>query len=200
MISRKLSTQEPSVAGLQAAPPPRGATNMGWLVILTLAAIGSSLTLSCITPFAALAVAFAGTVRLRAALANMSAIWLSNQVVGFVFLGFPRTPNTFLCGLAIGVAALFSTVIAFKVSEGAFTWAAPTRLCVALLASFVVYEVALLMAAFFLGGLEAFTPTIVAQLAFNNLLWLVGLIVLNEGAVLLCRSSLRRLPRLARAS
>src|SRR6266404_9117755 len=85
---------------------PSDAANFMWLVILVLAGLGGSLVISCVTPFVALAVALSGTVRLRVALRAMSAIWMLNQLTGFVFFHFPRTPNTLLLGFAIGAAAL----------------------------------------------------------------------------------------------
>ena len=41
---------------------PSAAANFVWLGILTLAGLGGSLVISCVTPFVALAVALAGTV------------------------------------------------------------------------------------------------------------------------------------------
>src|SRR2546423_10681989 len=72
-----------------------------WTLILTLAAIGATFALSCVTPFAALAVALAGTVGLRTSLGVMIAVWFANQVIGFGFFPFPRTANTLLFGVAI---------------------------------------------------------------------------------------------------
>ena len=70
---------------------PGTAANFLWLAILALAGLGGSLVISCVTPFVALAVALAGTVRLTVALRAMIAVWLTNQFVGFAFLHFPRT-------------------------------------------------------------------------------------------------------------
>jgi hypothetical protein len=76
-----------------------------WPAILALAAVGGSLVLTCVAPFAAFAVATAGTLRLRSALGTMAVIWLANQAVGFGALGYPWTLNTALWGLAMGAAA-----------------------------------------------------------------------------------------------
>ena len=72
-----------------------------WPAILALAAVGGSLALTCVAPFAAFAVATAGTLRLRSALGTMAVIWLANQAVGFGALGYPWTLNTVLWGLAM---------------------------------------------------------------------------------------------------
>ena len=170
-----------------------------WTMILTIAAIGTSLALSCVTPFAALAVALAGTVGLRASLRAVAIVWLANQFVGFVFFHFPLTANTFLWGVVIGIAALLTTILAAIVMKYASSSTAVVRLSVALLASFVVYELVLLIAAIFLGSLETFRPSIVAQLAFINAASLLGMIVLNELAAAIGKRWVGKMPRLARS-
>jgi hypothetical protein len=170
-----------------------------WMVILTIAAISTSLALSCVTPFAALAVALGGTVGLRTSLRVMAIVWFANQFVGFAFFHFPLTANTFLWGFAIGIAALLTMIVgAITIKYLSYSMAA-VRLSVALLASFVVYEMTLLMAAVFLGGFGTFRPSIVAELAWINALSLLGMIVLNELAAALGKRWVGGMPRLARS-
>jgi len=170
-----------------------------WTLILTLAAIGVTFALSCVTPFAALAVALAGTIGLRASLRIMIVVWCANQVIGFGFFHFPLTVNAFLWGAAIGGAAIVTTAAASVVMKHGSSWAAPLRLGVALLIGFGLYEITLLGAAIFLGGFETFRPAVIAQLALVNAVSLVGMVVLNEVAAALCRPCLGRIPRLVRA-
>lgn len=185
-----------------AADPlePTSVPSFTWLMILTMAVIGATLMLSCVTPFAALAVALAGTAGLRASLRIVTVVWLANQIVGFVFFHFPHTANTFLWGIAIGGAALVATVVASVIMKYAMGWAAPLRLGVAFGLGFGVYEMALAAVAVFLGGWETFRPAIVAQLAFVNVASLAGMVVLNEVAVVLGKPWLGRMPRLVRSS
>jgi hypothetical protein len=171
-----------------------------WTLILTLAAIGATFALSCVTPFAALAVVLAGTVGLRASLRVMIVVWLANQLIGFGFFHFPRTANTFLFGVAIGGAAVATTIVASVVMKYMPSRSAPLRLGLALVLSFAVCELMLLGAAVFFGDLETFRPAIVAQLAFINATSLIGMVVLNEVAAALCRPWLGRIPRLVRSS
>jgi hypothetical protein len=199
MITPNRWNNGPYDADFQIAHPSLMARFV-WTLILTLAVIGATFALSCVTPFAALAVALAGTVGLRASLRIMIVVWLANQVIGFGFFHFPRTPNTFLWGVAIGGAALVATIVATVVLKYASSRAAPLRLGVALLLSFAVYEMTLLGAALLLGGLETFRLAIVAQLAGINAVSLVGMIVLNEVAAALCKPWLGRTPRLVRSS
>jgi hypothetical protein len=170
-----------------------------WMLILTLAAIGVTFALSCVTPFAALAVALAGTVALRASLRIMIAVWFANQLIGFGFFHFPPTPNTLLIGVAIGAAAAMTTIVASVIMKYMSSWTAPIRLGVALLLSFVAYETTLLPAALFFGDLETFRPAVVAELALVNAVSLVGMVVLNEVAAALGRPWLGRIPRLIRS-
>ena len=179
---------------------PTSMASFTWMMILTMAVIGATLTLSCVTPFAALAVALAGTVGLRVSLRIVTVVWLVNQIVGFVFFHFPHTANTFLWGVAIGGAALVTTIVASVVMKYASCWATPLRLGITLLLGFGVYEMALLAAAVLLGGLESFRPAIVAQLAFINVISLAGMIVLNEIVAALGKPWLGRTPRLVRSS
>lgn len=194
MITRNRSTQRLDTAGR-----PSDVANFAWIVILTLAVVGGSFVISCVTPFVALAVALAGTVRLSVALRAMTAIWLTNQFVGFVFFHFPRTPNTVLWGFAIGGAAMLSTVAASIVIKRA-VFPTVIRLGFALLVGYTIYEVALLVTALFLGGIETFSSIVVAQLGLVNLVWFVGLVALNELVAILCKTWLGVMPRLLQAS
>lgn len=189
----------PVYADFQIAHPSFMASFI-WMLILTLAAIGVTFALSCVTPFAALAVALAGTVGLRASLRVVIVVWFANQVIGFGFFHFPHTANTFLTGTAIGAAAVVAAIVASVVMKYTSSRAAAFRLGVALVASFAAYETTLLPAGVFFGDLETFRPAIVAQLGFINAVSLVGMIVLNEVAAALCRPWLGRIPRLIRSS
>ena len=179
---------------------PSNAASLVWLVILAVASLGGSLVISCVIPSVALAVALAGTVRLRVALSAMIAIWLTNQLIGFVFLHFPPTLNTVLWGLAIGGAALLSTVVAARAIRHSASLPTLARLGLAFLLAFGGYEASLFVGALFLGGVETFSPMIIAQIGFVNLLWFVGLVALNELVAIVCQSWLGIMPRLAKVS
>src|SRR5688572_11200340 len=167
-----------------------------WLLILALAAVGATVALSCVTPFAALAVALAGTVGLRASVRVMIAVWLANQIIGFGLFHFPRTPDAFLMGIAIGGAAVLGTIAAWFILNWMQFRPLLLRLGLALLVSFGVYELALLAPVAFLGDLETFRPAIVAELGLVNAVSFVGMIALNEVVAAVCRPWLGRIPRL----
>lgn len=198
MSARDRWSDGPGGADFQIAHPSFLASLI-WMLILTLAAIGVTFALSCVTPFAALAVALAGTIGRRASLRIMIVVWSANQVIGFGFFHFPHAPNTFLWGAAIGGAAIVTTVAASLVVKYGSSWATLLRLGIAFLVSFAVYEMTLLGAAALLGGFETFKPAIVAQIGFINAVSLVGMVVLNEVAAALCRPWVGRIPRLVRS-
>jgi hypothetical protein len=188
---------------IPAAADPSQPTRLAsfiWMTVLTIAVIAGTFALSCVTPFPALAVALAGTVGLRASLRIMAVVWFANQVIGFAFFHFPPTSNTYFWAVAIGAAALVTTFVASVLMKYGSSWSAPLRLGIALLLSFVVYEITLLPAGVFLNGLETFRLAIVAQLAFVNAVALVGMIVLNEITAALGELWLGKMPRLARSS
>jgi hypothetical protein len=198
VITHNRSRQTFSAETGQRSAEPSPLASLVWIVILTLAGTGASLVISCTTPFSALAVALAGTVRLRAALRAIIAIWLTNQFIGFVFFHFPLTPNTVLWGVASGGAALLSTFVSATVLKHTTPLPAVTRLGLALVLGFALYEACLLVAALFLGGVETFSPAIIARLGFINAVWLMGLFALNELVAVLCKSWIGMTPRLAK--
>jgi len=179
---------------------PSFMANFIWLLILTLAVVGATVALSCVTPFAALAVALAGTVGLRASLRVMIVVWLANQIIGFGLFHYPRTPDTFLMGIAIGGAAIAGTIAAWAVLNRMRTRPVLLRLGVALLASFATYELALVAPVMFLGDVETLRPAILAKLGIVNAVSLIGMIALNEILAALCRPCLGRIPRFVRSS
>ena len=198
MITPNRWTDGPCDADFQIAEPSFMA-NFIWMAILILAVVGVTVALSCVTPFAALAVALAGTVGLRASLRVMIAVWLANQVIGFGLFHFPRTPDAFLIGIAIGGAAVAGTIAAWAILNRMRTRPVLVRLGVAFLVSFGIYELALVGPVVFLGDFETFRPSIVAELGLVNAVSLVGMIALNELAAAFCRPWLGRIPRLVRS-
>lgn len=167
-----------------------------WTIVLAAAVTAGSFVLSCSMPFAALAVALAATVGLRASLAIVGLVWILNQLAGFTLFHFPWTLNAVGHGAAIGLAALLAAVVAHGVlRRRSFAW-----LLLALAASFVVYETALWSAALFLGGRDTFALPIVTQLGLVNVAWFVGIIALNEIAAAVCKPWLGRIPMVLRSS
>ncbi len=152
----------------------------GWVVLLIAAGFLSSVTFECVTPFAAFAALTAATMRFSAALATTAVIWLTNQALGFLALGYPVDGLTFAWGGAIGVAALLATLAAAVIVEIGHRglW---LQILGAFGAAFLVYEGTLLLATAGLGGAQNFTLAIAAKLALSDAGWLIGIVILRHG-------------------
>jgi len=140
-----------------------------WLALLVVAISAFSFAAACGTPFAAFAAVAALTLSRGDAFRITVALWLADQIVGYVIHGYPRTPESFAWGAAIGAAALLATWTA-RWTVTRLQAAAPlTRALSALLGAFAVYEAALLAVAVSgLGGTESFTLGIVTRILAVN--------------------------------
>ena len=171
-----------------------------WPAILAVAAVGGSLALACVAPFAAFAVATASTLRLRIALGTMAVIWLANRTVGFGALGYPWALNTVLWGLAIGAAAVLATLSA----SGVLGWfhASPgwLRLPLAFGDASVGYEVTLMADAPLLGSGDVFASALLGRVALIDAAWLGGLMLVHAVLADWVQPWRRATSRLARAS
>lgn len=148
-----------------------------WAGVLATSSVLGSLALACMFPFAAIATLLAATLSFRKAAAWMGGVWLANQLVGYLILGYPLTSNSFGHGLAIGATAMATlfvakTVLNMRSDRGLLT------LVLTFGAAFVAYEALLLAAAFVLGGVQNFAPAIVWMVAQNDILWFAGLGIL----------------------
>ncbi|MGH8067505.1 MAG: hypothetical protein ACRERE_20175 [Candidatus Entotheonellia bacterium] len=203
MMTHGFSTGSPAVGALPRATATTAEASALvtrlWPAILAVAAVGGSLALTCVAPFAAFAVATAGTLRLRTALGTMAVIWLANQAVGFGALGYPWTLNTVLWGLAIGAAAVFATLAASGALRHVRS-AGWLRLPLAFGTAFVVYEVAIMAVSVILGSGDVFAPALLGRLALIDAAWLGGLVLVHAVLATWC-PPWRGVPsRLARVS
>jgi hypothetical protein len=148
-----------------------------WFLPVLLVAVASisSWEFACITPFVAFAVAASYALSTRSALFTVTGVWLANQAVGFAVLGYPRTADTMLWGLAIGAAALMATGLACLTLRSGVQ-----NKIAAVGGSFVValgaYQGGLFLAILALGGRDAFTPAIVGHVALLSFGWTVALV------------------------
>ena len=152
--------------------------NIAWPLILAAATIVGSIAAACMMPFVALATIVAASMPFRRGVATVTAIAAANQAIGFVFLNFPATLYTVAWGLALYGATVAALVIAQR-TIGNDRDLVATRLILAGALAFVTFEAILFAFANMAGGLETFTPSIVALLARNEALWLAALTALR---------------------
>jgi hypothetical protein len=154
-----------------------GSARAVWMALLVVCGAGLSLVFACATPFAALAALAALKVGRRDALLTVGLVWLVNQVVGYAFLGYPVTWDSFAWGGAIGVAALAALVAA-----GAMAPRRSAGLAVSLpfVAGFAGFELVLYLAAGVLPSeVGAFGLGVVRELLVVNAVALVGLLAVH---------------------
>ena len=152
-----------------------------WLATLVVATFAFTLVFACAAPFAAFGAAAALTLSRRDALLVTGALWLVNQVTGFIVLGYPWTLNSVAWGPAIGIAAVLGTMSAQWAAQRLTGAGDIVRAPAAFLLAFAVYEVAIyLVSAALLGGVEMFAASIVGRVFATNVAALVGLYGLNR--------------------
>ena len=170
-----------------------------WMLLLVGASVAFSFGLACAMPFAAICAVVACTLPRRDAFYVAGAAWLTNQAIGFGFLHYPWTANCLGWGIAIGLSALLCTLVAQWVSHRLLHWHPLMGCVVAYGTAFAVFEAALAVSAVMLGGLESFTPRILAGIfGINTLAWVVFLALSWVGATVRFAPSSLSLARMTR--
>lgn len=134
-----------------------------WIALLTAASLGTTWSLACMTPFAALAALAAMHLRRRDGLTLMGLAWAASQLVGFGLLGYPHDPATLAWGAGIGFAALASALAAYGALALLPVAATSLRLTTSFAAAFLGFKLGLTPFALVLGGIDiTWSPTILA--------------------------------------
>jgi hypothetical protein len=119
----------------------------------------------------------------RDTVAVLGLVWLANQTIGYLYLGYPWTWDSAAWGIAIGASTAGAALVAAGLST-----ARPVPLAVSLpfVAAFSTYELALYAAGFVLPGSEgAFAAPIVGHILLINALTLGGMVAAYQLAMLL---------------
>ena len=147
-----------------------------WTAILGTSAIFGSYFFACVFPFAAIATIAALTLDVRRGVALVMATWFANQIVGFSLMHYPQTLDTVALGISLGLGALAAYTVAHVVLRSG---ASPVRAVAALGGAFVAYQLVIYAGALGFGGVDNFSPAIIAGVALNDAIWFVGLAALN---------------------
>jgi hypothetical protein len=133
---------------------------------VVLLAIGTGCSvLGCELPFAGLAAAAALNLSRRGSIVVLLLIWLINQVLGFTAHAYPRTPSTFMWGIALGVAVFVAFAAARALRGNVFATFA---------GAFVAFELVLVAFSFWLGGWEAYALHWMLEILAVNAAWFAG--------------------------
>lgn len=147
---------------LPNSTPDDGVRRAGAVLLLAGGATLFSFALACATPFAALAVVAALTMKRRDAIVTVLLAFAVNQAIGFGFLDYPRDASTIAWGAGIGVAALASL---FAAAHGGRLAASGGIVAVwigAFATAFAVWQLALFAAGLMIGtGMGGFSGEIV---------------------------------------
>jgi hypothetical protein len=148
-----------------------------WMALIVIAGSGLSLVYACATPFAALATLAALKIDKRDTALVVGLVWLANQVIGYGFLGYPRTWDSLAWGGAIGVAAGMALLAAMALAlaprrKGPFAISLP------FVGAFTAYEFSLYLASFVLPTeAGAFSLSVVRQIFVTNAVVLAALVI-----------------------
>jgi hypothetical protein len=151
-----------------------------WIALLTGASVLFSFALACATPFPALATLAALHMRKRDAVALTAAAWLANQIIGYSFLHYPQTLDSFAWGGVIGVSALAAAVAAMASETLARRAGWAIAMLSAFFSAFIAYEGILYAATAVLPSEpSAFSMAIILRILEINALAFVGFLVLH---------------------
>lgn len=156
-----------AAATWQTLGRPARASTVVWITGVTAAAILTSFIFTCATPFAALGAICALHLRRRDAALAMTGVWLSNQIIGFAFLGYPHDPTTLAWGGALLVAALAGAEVAAITATLARRAGAVLRAGLVVAVAYVGVQVVISLSGLFLHG-DAFSLAVQRELILLN--------------------------------
>lgn len=137
-----------------------------------------SLFFACVTPFAALATAAALKLDWRDRFVIVGLVWLANQAVGYLYLGYPWTWDSAAWGIAIGASVAAATIAA-----GCLATPRPAPLAISLpfVAAFAAFELTLYGAGIVLPiSPGAFGTAIISHIFLTNATTLCVLMILHH--------------------
>lgn len=155
-----------------------------WIALIAALTVIGSYGLACVAPLAAVAALAALTLNRTEGLILVVAVWVLNQVVGFVLLSYPHTPDTYAWGAAIGAATVLGYLAASAVAPR--TGSALIAAAVAFATAFVVYQIGLYafgLATAYTG--DTFSLAVVGEVLAINAVAYVGFLVIHRAAVAL---------------
>jgi hypothetical protein len=109
--------------------------------------------------------------------------WLTNQVIGYLVLGYPLAWDTAAWGILIGVASFAGLAAAGLVSRSNLSGAAGALLAFA--AAFIAYEAVLYAATAVLPSDGTFSAPVIAKILLINAVAFAGLLLFYWSAVAL---------------
>jgi hypothetical protein len=147
-----------------------------WAAFLMVASTAGSLLFACATPFAAIAAIAALTLPARLALVATMGVWLGNQAVGFLLLGYPFTASSLAWGPVLGGSAILAAAAAIYVARGLDR--ADLRRWPAAIAAALVVQQGLVLAAGLVEGTASLK--VAAGVIALNAVWFAALAIIQR--------------------
>ena len=171
---QKLPTQ-PSQKALDGF---NSAHQRSWALPLTAVGMFSSVVYPH-APLVAFGVTAGCTLQTQFALQVAGAVWLTNQLYGFILRGYPLTLESFTWGAAMGLGTALVTVFALLMTHIrlALLRHRGVKVVISTLAGFVVFEGVILSFGWWLTGAHVFTWNVLGRLLIKEGVWALGLIL-----------------------
>ncbi|MGK7932412.1 MAG: hypothetical protein AB4041_13405 [Microcystaceae cyanobacterium] len=134
-------------------------------------------------PLVAFSVVAGNTLTRKKALISVMAIWLANQLYGFIIRQYPQTWEAFTWGIVMGVGTVCVTGLAtLRPTFCNRFWGYCLWLIFSLIAGSILYQGAIVMIAWLMGG-QGLIYSILWRIFLKNALWALGLSLIH-GCVL----------------
>ncbi|MFS8885311.1 hypothetical protein [Synechococcus sp. H70.2] len=150
-----------------------------WPSLLTTIGCLSNIAYTCTLPFVTVGIVTGTTLTRQRAIVSASMIWLANQIFGYTWHNYPRTPDSLAWGLVLGIGTVGVAWLASY--RPLFFQPHPVQprqwlrnylwILVMLILGFLAFEGLILAAGLVLGGTEGLTLPILGKIWLHNWLW-----------------------------
>ncbi len=119
------------------------------------------------------------TLTRKKALMSIMAIWLANQLYGFIIRQYPQTWESLLWGIVMGLGTLFVTgLVTLRPTFCQRVWGHCLWLVISVIGGYLLYEGAVILIAQLM-GVHGLTLAILWRIFLKNCLWGIGLSLIH---------------------
>ncbi|ACB54168.1 hypothetical protein cce_4820 [Crocosphaera subtropica ATCC 51142] len=119
------------------------------------------------------------TLTRKKALTCVMAIWLANQLYGFIIRQYPQTWESFTWGIVMGLGTLFVTgLVTLRPTFCQRFWGHCLWLVISVIGGYLLYQGAIIVFAQLMGG-HSLTLAILWRIFLKNCLWGIGLSLIH---------------------
>ena len=150
-----------------------------WPSLFTTVGCLSNIAYTCTLPFVTVGIVAGTTLTRQRAIISALMIWLANQIFGYTWHNYPRTPDSFAWGLVLGIGTVGVALAAsYRPLFFQSKTLRPRQLLMnylwipaMLILGFLAFEGLILAAGLVLGGTEGLTLSILGKIWLHNWLW-----------------------------